>query len=364
MKWILSFFIAASLQAAPQQFAIDLAEAIDKPSDNWVFSPYSIANCLSLVAEGAEGATAAEIQNIMPPLSSMDTHPHLFQLHLAQGVWVHEGTQLLPGYVNLLHSISASIEAVPFNPQTVEAINQWISDRTENKITHLFNPSDLGPLTRIVLANALYFKGDWSHPFDPSETKDRPFHPSKNRTYATPSLHTQGRFDYYEDKEIQAVSLPFKADPADPIQPACLLILPKQDGMELSHLSVELIGHLHPQAVSIQVPKFTFDLRLSLLDALKKLGIHSAFSTQADFSKISNEKNLYLSDVLHKSYFSFSELGVEAAAATGAVFKVTSIYPKPAAIPFIADHPFYFLVYDRNSQTILFFGQVRDPQNE
>lgn len=359
-------------------FAFNLSKEVRSDSENWIFSPFSISSCLSMVAAGANGETADEMRSVlalpedigsyfeekMASLKHSAASETDFQLNIAQGVWIKDDFQMLPAYSSLLSgSFQAVAERVAFTPYTAHQINDWVERETNNKIKDLISPSNLNEDTRLVLVNALYFHGSWQHPFRPESTQQGPFHLKTGETVNAMTMHQTSFFPYYENESLQAVALPFSREHGSASEPLCLLVLPKDGGAFDSAAIEAILPSLSNRRVQIQVPKFKIEQAIELNDPLKNLGIKKAFSHSADFSGIDGLRDLCLSVVLHKAFFDFDEKGVEAAAATAAVINVTtSTRPRPIpAIPFIADRPFSLVLLDNKTKTILFLGQVQNP---
>jgi serpin B len=351
-----------AFQTCFANFSYDLSKEIGSQDENWIFSPYSVSSCLGMVKDGAAGDTEEELAACLP---SGAEPIHYRGLKSVQSAWVKEEFPLLDSYASLLEErYGASAERVPFNAATLDKINSWVADVTRGKIRDLLSPSDITPSTRLVLANALYFLGDWISPFNPNKTQSLPFHVSPTQSVDAPTMEQVGSFSYFENSELKALSLPFKPDSDSACEPICLLLLPKDETQEiLSSDSVkEILSNMQRKMVRVQVPKFTIEQKCSLKDPLKRLGIQKVFDARlSDLSRIDGRHDLYLSTVVHKAFFAFEEKGVEAAAATGAVAGCTAVHPRPPLYQFVADRPFYFVLLDKRSETILFMGYLKHP---
>ncbi len=362
MKWFFSLFITAQIFAA-DFFSYDLAREIETRNQNWIFSPFSIASCLSMVTEGADGRTAEELRAALGPFQYDPSliHPSAFdsdyQLQIAQGAWIKNGYPILSSFEETLtKNYQAAIENIDFDPDSVQMINEWIAKNTEQKIQNLIPSNSIDSMTRLVLANALYFQGSWEQPFPENGTSPLPFYTPTEIVQAD-TMDQTSYFSYYENDKLQLLSLPFKSSGPKPI---CLLVLPKQ---EIDWETIQAAIPLQSRAkVHVQVPKFQVEQAIDLKPILKNLGIDGAFSSFADFSKISEYGNLHLSAILHKSFFSFDEKGVEAAAATAAIISLTTAFnPNIQIFQFIANRPFYFLLLDPRNETPLFIGHIQNP---
>ncbi len=331
-----------------------------------------------MVAAGANGDTADEMKNVlhlsgdigsefektMLALQHSASFEKDFQLNIVQGAWIKDDFPMLPAFSTLLrHSFQAIAERVPFNQQTVDQINDWVAESTHQKIQNLLSDSEFDESTRLVLANAVYFHGNWKTPFSKKDTSPRPFYLSSGDMIHSETMLQTGRFDYYENEDLKAVALPYIQNHDSTCTPICLIVLSKsKEILDLEKIK-NAISSLQPAMVQIQVPKFTLEERIELKPLLNQLGIQKAFSQdEADFSGINGLGGLYLSAVLHKSFFAFDELGVEAAAATAAIINATTAVSKPVRVfPFIADRPFYFFLLDQKTETMLFMGHIENP---
>jgi serpin B len=244
-------------------------------------------------------------------------------------------------------------------------INQWVEDKTRHKITDLIGPGVLNALTRMVLVNAIYFKGTWATPFPASATRPARFYARPNRTLTVPFMHQHGSFRYGENDQLQILALPYAGQ-----QLEMLVLLPRsRDGiasLESSLTPVSLAAWtagMRQHEVNVAVPRFKVSSGISLAETLKAMGLNDAFDpSRADFSGLDGRARwLYLSAVLHKAYVEVNEQGTEAAAATAVVVGVRSVMRKDPPREFRADHPFVFLIRDVKTASILFAGRVTTP---
>ncbi len=224
-------------------------------------------------------------------------------------------------------------------------------------------PGALDALTRLVLTNAVYFKGDWVQPFPKRNTHEEDFTVSAQEKVKVPLMHQQAMMGYAEEETFQALEMPYAGR-----ELSMVVLLPKQvDGLpELEKsLTVEklsaLLSKLRVREVVTYLPRFKLEASFGLKPALRAMGLKRAFSREADFKGISSVENPYLSAVLHKAYVDVNEEGTEAAAATGVVVGAMAVR-RPAPIPvFHADHPFLFLIRDTKAGSTLFMGRLTKP---
>jgi serpin B len=356
----------------------------DRSSDgNWLFSPLSASACLSMVYAGSNGKTANELRealllDLSPEKVGLPFHAFLkslnhrnvddrdFRLTIVQGIWGQTNFPFLDCFISSMReNFQARIESIDFSPSSTDQINLWIADQTEHKIENLLNPGDIDSSTKLLLANAIYFKGNWINRFQPSHTHIAVFTNSAGVKKDVEMMQQSTHFQYFEDSDWQVVLLPFETTRADHVWPACILLLPKHSEAPL-RFSVakfeQILSSCERRLVHLQVPKFRFEERFDLQDWLMRLGVRDSFSMEADFSKMDGRQDLYLSKVVQKCFFSLNEQGVEAAAATAAAMNMKCCAPSAeVAVDWIADRPFEFILIDQNSQTCLMLGHVEDP---
>lgn len=350
-------------------FPFDLAEKIEETNQgNWLFSPYSISTCLAMLERGAKGQTAGELEKVLNIKSvispqqirhSPSTESD-FDLRVIQGLWVKNDFYLLESYTNSIReSYQAVADCVSFNPETYQTINRWVAENTEQKINNILGQNSLNDFTRLLLANALYFRGSWIHPFKSTQTL--PFYPVTGSAVKIPFIAQINEFDYAENDQGQAILLPFYSL-CKTCEPACCIILPKAEIPMTQTLFNSLYTHLTKKTVHLFVPQFSIEWNIDLKNPLMDLGIQIAFTESADFSNMDGRGELFLSQVLHKAFFSLDKSGVEAAAATLAAISSTNFIHFENPFPFVINRPFYFFLLDRKTETILFFGKYQTPK--
>ncbi|MBS0620407.1 MAG: serpin family protein [Verrucomicrobia bacterium] len=365
-----SGFAAEELTKEHTQFAFSLYNALDTSDKNTVFSPYSIATCLSMVYLGARDDTAIEIQKAL--------HLTLDRKELAQAakrlatslppsvkpanaLWLNKGTFLLTDFRHgVEEEFKASLSLLDFSkPANAAAtINQWTLDATGGKIQNLLSQEEIDGGTRLVLTSALYFEGAFKTPFDEKNTAVRPFHPTPDTSISVPTMEQVASLPYVENDLFQAAALPFSESSL-----SLVILLPKS-AENFSPMVEDLpdsfgdwLSKLEVSRLKLTLPKFTYVERLDLKEALQALGIEEAFSTDANFAGIDGRRDLVLSKILHESYFALDESGVTAAAATHAAIGLKSALEEKPPTPFCADHPFLFFLVDLNSQEVIFMGK-------
>ena len=364
-------------------FALALYSELKEKEGNLFFSPYSISSALAMAYGGARGETAGEIAEALHfPLEQDGLHAAFARLasqfgalqesgnvtlEIANALWIQEGLDLLDDYVSLTKErYGAGLFQVDFIKAFEDArktINLWVEDQTQGKIRELLAPGSVGELTRLVLTNAIYFKGRWEFEFDEKFTNEDAFYLSQDKSIQVPLMRQQNTFKYGESEGMQFLQLPYEGE-----ELAMLILLPKaKDGLKAleDELTVEVLEtwlqELAMREVKVALPRLTTSAQFDLPETLQALGMRKAFTEAADFSGIDGTEQLSISSVVHKAFVEITEEGTEAAASTAVAIGVTSVR-NPAPIPeFIADHPFLYLIRDIESGSILFLGRCVNP---
>ena len=366
-------------------FALGLYAQLRSQPGNLFFSPESISTAFAMAYAGARGQTAAEMQRVfhfaLPPaqlhpamgalLAQMNATHKNYALHVADALWAAQNASFLPGYLKLVQSdYAGGFHRVDFktSPEAVRnTINQWVEHETDNKIQNLIGPGVLSPATRLVLTNAIYFKGDWQDQFQKPDTQNDEFHTSASQFVMAPLMHRTGSYQYYDGGTFQELELPYTGDELsmDVLLPKAIDGLP---ALEQSFTASNVSGWLDKldlaDKVILTFPRFTMTQQFELSSTLSAMGMAQAFSAAADFSGMTGKPDFTISDAIHKAYIDVNEQGTEAAAATGIVMRATAMrvpFPEPPPIVFRADHPFLFLIRDTKTGAILFLGRVTDP---
>jgi serpin B len=374
-------------------FAIELYGRLRNQTGNLFFSPESISTALAMTYAGARADTAAEMAKTlhftMPPghlhpamgalLRDRNAAHDSYHLKEADALWVQTGYSLLPEFIKLnKDNYEADLDHVDFINATEasrQTINIWVEKLTENKIRELLQPGSLDRETRLVLTNAIYFKGDWEERFKKEDTKGEDFRLFATRAIKTPLMHMTRGFNYFDGVSFQALEIPYKKK-----ELSMIVLLPKaMEGLSAFEQSLtpakmqQLLGQLWPAGtVIVTMPKFKMEAQFRLKDTLIAMGMKKAFDMKmADFSGVASREtmqrdgNLSISAVIHKAYVDVNEEGTEAAAATAVTVIALAAPPTPPTHPIIfrADHPFMFLIRDNRSGSILFIGRVTNPSS-
>jgi serpin B len=367
-------------------FAFDLYRVLRNEKGNIFYSPYSISLALAMTYGGARGDTERQMADAMRFLLSQDRlHPAFnsldlilasrgepnpaekeegFRLHIANSIWGQRDFPFLDEYLDLLaENYGAGLRVLDFmkDPELARAtINDWVSEQTEQKIKDLIPEGVIDSITRLVLANAIYFNAAWEYPFDEENTYNGDFFLVDSGKVTVPMMHQTESFGYAEGDGYRAVELPY-----DGRELSMVIIIPDKGGFETfeaslnSELVNDIIEDISYTEVELSMPKFSFDSSFGLKEALKSLGMENAFiPSAANLSGMDGRQDLFIQDVVHKAYVSVDEAGTEAAAATGVIVGLTAI---PEITRVDIDSPFIFLIRDIETGTMLFIGRVLNP---
>ena len=330
---------------------------------------------------GARGQTAKEMCEVLrfcrlkynvhalfrATLASLNAPHGRYTLTLANGVFVDTGFTIRQSYRSLLSNCySASSSVLDFSGDPTGAakyISQWVEDRTNDNIQDIVSATDVDGAA-LALVNAIYFKGQWKCQFDPDRTAVAPFHVSSSESTQVNMMTQTARFRYSLNRRLncQILELPYRGN-----RLAMYILLPRKvDGLaslesKLTFSSIpSAIAQLRPRRISVAIPRFEMTVGKNLPEVLKAMGMKLAFTPAADFTGISSStRPLYISEVIHKASIGVDEEGTEAAAATFVVATCGST--PPSQKKFVADHPFVFLIRDKVTGSILFFGRLAIP---
>ena len=365
---------------ANNKFTFDLYSELKKSeSGNIFYSPYSIFAALAMTYEGAKGQTADEMKSVFhfPEISTLrpsfaaiyndiNEGTKDYELRTGNALWVQQNYPLLEDYTSRVEKYyggkTANLDFARETEKSRQTINSFIEEQTNNKIKDLIPQGVLDVMTRLVLTNAIYFKGIWEWEFDKSDTREQDFKITPTNVVKTPMMYMKpekAKFNYADIGDLQILELPYKGEKI-----SMLVLLPKEnlDSIEPS-LTAEKLEEWKSQMKetkldAIYLPKFELDTKYTLNENLKALGMPTAFSGSADFSGMDGSLMLYISDVIHQAYVKVNEKGTEAAAATAVVMNMKGMMPSNI---FRADHPFIFLIQEKDTGNILFLGKVVNP---
>lgn len=379
------------------------AQVASESDGNLFFSPLSIHTALSMTYAGARGDTATQMREVLAfqyapdegaehaayrqLLEALNDAPQttfdavedgqrttverpVYDLVVANRLWGQKGLGWDPGYIALTRNeYLAGLEEVDFTSNAEgarQAINQWVEETTRERIKDLVPAGAIDALTRLVLANAIYFKANWADEFDERGTQDAPFHLADGSSVEVPTMHQSETFAYAETSDWQALNLAYEHNAL-----SMLVVLPanKEGALEATQTQLasgELLDALESMnrtRVQVWLPKFSITQDLNLGGSLQAMGMPLAFSDRADFSGMTPDAELSISSALHKAFIEVDEKGTEAAAATAIVMSLTSmpVEQEPPKV-FRADRPFLFLIRHNASGAILFAGRLMSPR--
>lgn len=368
----------AKLIAANTRLSFKLFSAIlqQQPDQNIFISPASVAIALSMTYNGAKGETQEAIAQTLE-LQGMSledinqgnailraTFTHLdpkVQLSLANSLWARKGEPFVPEFLQKNQDFyGAKITDLDFSdPSTPSIINTWVKQSTNGKIDTIIDGKEIEPDTILFLINAIYFKGLWTKPFDKTKTQELPFTLLNGTQKAHPIMFQQAQYGYYANHLFQAVTLPYGQERLS------LYIFLPQENVSLQTFYKNLnaenweqwMNQFEAKQVLVGLPRFRLDYGLELNDILKSLGMAIAFDqNRADFTGMT-PRSAYISRVKHNTFFEVNEEGSEAAGATLVEMGTRSAPPQ-----LIADRPFFCVIRDNQTKTILFMGSIVKPQ--
>ena len=364
-----------------------LAQDKDYSGSNLFFSPFSLSSALALTYEGARGRTADEIRNVFffpgndtalrggfsgmnAAVNSPDPH---YSLRTANALWAEKTYPFLDDYVTTASQYygakTTNLDFISHPEDSRVTINSWVENRTEDRIKDLIPAGVIDPATRLVITNAIYFKGSWVKQFDRNRTMDMDFRTGTGTTVKVPMMQRTDEgavFLYAENDNLQMLAMPYEHSTGRRL--SMVVLLPKSDNLTGTEAALDagslaaLQQSAETRRVMVYFPKFTLNTRYSLPAVLAAMGMPTAFTPSADFSGMDGTKDLLISDVIHQAYVDVNEEGTEAAAATAVVMKMAAAPANPEPVPvFRADHPFIFIIRDDETGAILFMGRVVNP---
>jgi serpin B len=380
----------ATMMAGNVDFSLDFYQQVRDEEGNLFFSPYSILQAFWLAYSGADGSTAVQMSealrftplDLLPAASgpAMSVTPTAveqaeessFILRNANAIWGQQGFPWLPEYLSFAEGNGSPLQMVDYtaDPDTVrQQINDWVAEQTEDLIQNLIPEGVIDAATRMVIANAVYFKAGWMFPFMQGETQDASFTLLDGSTQTVPMMQMgfSGEMLAYVDGEgYTAVALPYVDG-----NTRMMVLLPDAGEFEAFEASMtadlyrEISAALQFQSVRVFMPRFSYDQSLSLIPPLSAMGMSDAFDPEAAnfgrmYDRSAVSENLFISAALHKAFVEVNEEGTEAAAATGIIMGVTSVQVEPP-VEVRIDRPFIFAIEDVRTNTLLFIGRVVQP---
>lgn len=371
---------AKTVTEANNQFALNFySQAAQNSNENLFFSPTSIATAFVIAYEGARGDTAEEIQNAFgfskddnkrrsefeSLYKNLNEENEWYKLNMANALWIAQGFEPISDYVDIAKTYYDShVQNVDFiTNDGVNTINEWVKEKTEDKIQEILAQDSTDELTRMVITNAMYFKGKWASQFDSRITSDESFWVDASTSVKVPMMKDVGIFNYIKTNEFKALEMHYQGDKI-----SMLVLLPHdrnglgslEKSLDLQKL-YDLKVKMTREPLTVHMPKFEFDTEYDLVEKLQSLGVHKAFDeNNANFDGITEDERLFIAKAIHKAFVDVNEEGTEAAAITALVVTLTSGPPEPKH-EFRADHPFIFIIQEKHTGEILFMGRVMDP---
>jgi len=371
-----------TVSAGNTTFALDLYQQLRSQEGNLFFSPYSISTALAMTYAGARGDTEAQMtQTLHFDLGQDELHPafaaleaHFAQIqakgdiamYVANSLWPQVGYLFLPAFLEMCQRFYG-VQITPVNyagdsQGARQLINAWVEEKTRDKIKELLKPRHVASWTTLILVNAIYFKGNWASQFDKQATRDGRFYRTTLDPVKAPMMEQKARFGYLEADGLQVLELPYVGGDLSMIMllPGDKAGLPAlEDSLTVDNLAL-WTQHLRRMEVQVFLPRFKLTGEFDLSKTLIAMGMIDAFGP-ADFSGMTGQRDLFISAVVHKAFVDVNEEGTEAAAATAVVMGRSAPMPPPL---FRADHPFFFLIRENSTGSVLFLGRVVDPTAE
>ncbi|XP_041974127.1 serine protease inhibitor 88Ea-like [Aricia agestis] len=376
-----------SLYHGQLDFTLNLFNSINKavPEDNIFFSPFSVYHALLLAYFSSGGATEKALKTSLQINENLDKvnlltaykvdkrsravnrNADSYEFTNANKIFVDTDLNTRQCFADMLND---ELEALNFHEKPAESrihINDWVAKVTKNNIKDLLPEDGVSEATKVVLANAAYFKGVWASKFPAENTKKQVFFVNETRQTLVPFMRQKGHFHYMISDELgaQILELPYKGEDI-----SMYIFLPPytmKDGVSniIANLTPERLAAVVEESyttreVIVEIPKFTVEKGLPMRPILETMGVGDLFSEKSDFTTLSEDKGILFDDAVHKAKIQIDEEGTVAAAAT-AIFGFRSSRPAEPSV-FIANFPFVYVLYERLTNSVLFMGVYRDPK--
>lgn len=372
---------SANIIKADNQFGLELFQKInetDTENKNIMISPLSISLALGMAYNGAEGTTREQMEymlhkiNLSPDdinqsyktlVEALRGHDVRVEMDIANAIFYNEDFSIKNDFLNTNKSFyDAEVKALDFgnSKNTLETINGWVKTNTKEKIKSIID--NISTQDAMVLANAIYFNGEWTYQFEKSNTDNRVFFFENGTNSQVPTMMIKEKFNYYKHDNFEMLELPYGG------KKFSMIVMLPNDNTDVNQLvkmlnpqdMEEWVNKMEPWEKKVFLPKIEFAYDKGLNEELKALGMTDAFSdTKANFNGITEEPQIFISKIKHKSYIKVDEKGTEAAAVTAIVFRTTSVGTDEV---FAADHPFVFVIKEKDTNAILFIGKVLNPE--
>ncbi len=367
--FIYSFLSIITLNAMSQNnndFAFKLFNQTISSTDNIITSPYSVTEAMAAAYAGAENNTKKEFEKVLffndNTPKQLKTYKNFLkksqdsttQVSLANAIWVKPDFKIKFCYK---HKLKKKFGSEAFKLTSANDINNWVAKNTNNNIKKLVEDNDVNS-SKLIITNVIYFKAAWEKKFNEKSTKQKTFTNGKGEKTKAMFMFKHAHYKYFKNDKLQAIELPYKGN-----NYSLLVILPEKINTNIINNDTynEILNKLENKDIKLFLPKFKFKSSVELSETFKKMGLKEAFSTNADFSKISKEK-LFISKVIHKTFFEVNETGTEAAASTAITMRTTVFNPK--VITMEVNRPFIVILKDNKYNNILFIGIINQPDKK
>lgn len=360
-------------------FTIDLFKEVNKTEQGNLFlSPFSVYDAMAMVYDGAAKKTAKEMKNTLKFAKNQETfHKNFAELlkyydknakifKTSNTAVTQEKYVFLDSYIQALKDYDAQLSTADFTntasrEKAVKEINSYVAKKTNDKVKDILSNDDLSELTRLVLINTIYFNANWATKFKGDKTRQMTFY-GKDGEYITDFMNGTQRIRRAKNENAQMIEIPYEDNQAS------MIILLPNEGTDIEefvkNLSIDEINNLNNTAeetkIDIALPKFRIESKIRLKQMLINLGIKSAFSKNANFSKMNGKSNLLIDNVIHQTFVDVAENGTEAAAATAVIIREKTALPPSEKL--LINRPFVFLIRENNSNAILFIGKYLKPE--
>lgn len=342
---------------------------LEKNNENMIYSPLSIKYALKMLSEGANGKTKEEIDKLVGNISLTKYANVDDKISLANALFIENNFQskVNSDYTNnLIDNYNADIKFDSFN--STSNINSWINEKTLGLINNGID--DVSPEDKLILLNALAIKLNFKSPFDMTNTRGEKFYLSDDKEIDATTMYKKTNSEdisYYQDENIKVLNMALEE--IDDAKLECMIIMPNKLDELIKDISDDKIKEISDELVKasengkdgieIHIPKFNFEYQLDFVKDLNKMGIKEVFTSNADLSNISED--LYVDDAIHKANIEFSEEGIKASAVTAFMMKNSSFIVKQNYDEVIIDHPFVFIIRDKDTNENWFIGKVEIP---
>lgn len=366
------------------EFTFDLYNRLGADATgNFFCSPFSVSTALAMTYAGARGQTESQMaaalhytplqkhlhpafRDLARQVNDLGTSGNV-ELNIANRLWIQEGYATLPAYddvVRACYGAGFARAAFARDPEAVRLeINRWVEEQTRDRIRDLLARGVLNTDTRMVLVNAIYFKGLWANQFNAERTEEGVFIRAPKDEVKAPMMFRAGKYNYVADARVEVLELPYRGGDV-----SMFIVLPKEteplrdvEKLLTAELVERWMGDMAEREVRVWLPRFRVEASFDLVKTLGAMGMTDAFNGAADFSGMTGVKDLMIGAVVHKAFVQVNEEGSEAAAATAVVMRPASAMPAERPVEFCANRPFVFLIRDNRTRTILFIGRLADP---